>query len=72
MADSDVRYAPILRYADMKEPESTVSSPEDVQLPRIPTWPEEARPLRRARWISVFEAATDVVLIVLPLYFVCE
>ncbi len=37
---------------------------------RIPSWPEEARTLRNHDWVSILFGLGDVILVLLPIYFV--
>jgi hypothetical protein len=39
---------------------------------RVPSWPEEARPLKKRTWIQYLYGFADIVLILLPVYFICE
>jgi hypothetical protein len=37
----------------------------------VPSWPEEARPLKHRDWISYLFTIGDVILVLLPVYFIC-
>ena len=39
-------------------------------ITHVPSWPEEARALKKHDWVSVLFALGDVILVVLPVYFV--
>ena len=41
-------------------------------LVRIPSWPEEARPLKERNWISNLYLLGDIVLVLAPIFFLRE
>ena len=41
-------------------------------LVRIPSWPEEARPLKERNWISNLYLVGDIVLVLAPIFFLRE
>lgn len=57
---------------EKKQPDATVTpmSPGQTHLPRFNTWPEEARPLKQPDWIWYFERTADILLVLVPLYFI--
>ena len=46
-----------------KAPQTTVT--------HVPSWPEEGRTLNKHDWVSVLFALGDVLLVALPIYFIC-
>lgn len=50
------------RQAKSKTWETTVT--------RMPSWPEEARPLKKNNWIAYLYVIGDLLLVLLPLYFI--
>jgi hypothetical protein len=43
----------------------------ETTVDRVPSWPEEARPLKHRDWISYLFTIGDVILVLLPVYFIC-
>jgi hypothetical protein len=43
----------------------------DTTVGRVPSWPEEARPLKRRDWVAHLFSVGDVILVLLPIYFIC-
>jgi hypothetical protein len=42
----------------------------DTTIDRVPSWPEEARPLKKHTWISYVYGIGDFILVLLPLFFI--
>jgi hypothetical protein len=42
-----------------------------TSVSRVPSWPEEARPLKQHDWVSYLFMAGDILLVLLPIYFIC-
>jgi hypothetical protein len=53
--------APILAGLKSKTWETTID--------RVPSWPEEARPLKKRTWLAYLFSVGDLVLVLLPVYF---
>jgi hypothetical protein len=57
-----------------REPSTFVSAPKsktwETTVDRVPSWPEEARSLKRHDWISYLFSIGDVILVLLPVYFI--
>jgi hypothetical protein len=53
-------------------PASTGSKSKTLEttIDRVPSWPEEARPLKHRDWIAYLFAVGDVMLVLLPVYFI--
>jgi hypothetical protein len=49
----------------------TKSKTWETTVDRVDSWPEEARPLKKHTWISFVYTTGDVLLVMLPIYFVC-
>jgi hypothetical protein len=43
----------------------------ETTVDRVPSWPEEARPLKHRDWISYLFVIGDIILVLLPIYFIC-
>lgn len=39
---------------------------------RVPSWPEEARPLKQHNWVTYLYSFGDLILVILPIYFIRE
>jgi hypothetical protein len=65
ISDETTDYLPV-PSADLK------SKTWAATVTRVPSWPEEARQLKKHDWVSVLFALGDVILVVLPIYFVCK
>jgi hypothetical protein len=50
----------------------TKSKTWTTTVDRVPSWPEEARPLKRRDWVHYLFVIGDVILVLLPIYFICE
>ncbi|KAH9868435.1 hypothetical protein J1614_007507 [Plenodomus biglobosus] len=48
----------------------TKSKACDTTVERILSWPEEARPLKVRTWISYVYGFGDIILVLLPIYFI--
>jgi hypothetical protein len=44
----------------------------ETKVERVESWPEEARVLKRRTWLSYLFAFGDVLVVLLPVYFICE
>jgi hypothetical protein len=44
----------------------------ETTIDRVPSWPEEARPLKKHTWVSYLYVIVDVLLVLLPVYFICK
>jgi hypothetical protein len=42
----------------------------ETTVDRVPSWPEEARPLKKHTWVSYIYATGDILLVLLPIYFI--
>jgi hypothetical protein len=42
----------------------------ETTVDRVPSWPEEARPLKHRDWIAYLFIVGDVILVLLPIYFI--
>ncbi|KAH3982824.1 hypothetical protein HBI56_006440 [Parastagonospora nodorum] len=42
----------------------------ETTVDRVPSWPEEARPLKKHTWVVYLYAIADVLLVLLPVYFI--
>jgi hypothetical protein len=36
----------------------------------VPSWPQDARPLKKRNWIAHLYSVADVILVLLPIYFI--
>lgn len=41
-------------------------------ITHVPSWPEEARPLKKHTWLTFLYGLGDLVLVILPVYFIRE
>jgi hypothetical protein len=48
-------------------PESTTWA---TAVTKVDSWPEEARPLKRHDWVSYLYLIGDLILVMLPVYFI--
>lgn len=39
-------------------------------ITHVPSWPEEARPLKKHTWLTFFYGLGDLILVILPVYFI--
>jgi hypothetical protein len=53
--------APVLAGSKSKTWETTID--------RVESWPEEAMPLKKRNWIAYLYAIGDLILVLLPIYF---
>lgn len=53
-------------------PINSKSKTWETTIDRIASWPEEARPLKHHDWVTYLFILGDVVLVVLPIYFIRE
>jgi hypothetical protein len=44
----------------------------ETTIDRVPSWPEEARTLKKHTWVSYLYVIGDVLLLLLPIYFICK
>jgi hypothetical protein len=44
----------------------------ETAVDRVPSWPEEARPLKHHDWIAYLFIIGDIILVLLPIYFICK
>jgi hypothetical protein len=58
-----------LNTSEMTKPKSETWA---TTVERVPSWPEEARPLKKRTWIQYLYGFADIILILLPVYFMCE
>jgi hypothetical protein len=49
----------------------TKSKTWETTIDRVESWPEEARSLKKHTWVSFLYTTGDVLLVMLPIYFVC-
>jgi hypothetical protein len=76
------RWNPFRRYAlgsmaedtDATAPPlaSTKSKTWETTIERVESWPEEARPLKKHNWLSYVYGIGDLILVLLPIYFIRE
>jgi len=66
--------APIVEEAPEPAPVSAASKSKtwETTIDRVESWPEEARPLKHRDWIHCLFIIGDVVLVLLPIYFICK
>lgn len=60
----DLECSTSFRVAKDTKVQATVNS--------VRSWPQEARPLKKHTWISYLYGIGDIVLILLPIYFICK
>ncbi|ORY19853.1 hypothetical protein BCR34DRAFT_471577 [Clohesyomyces aquaticus] len=51
-------------------PLETKSKTWETSVTRVESWPEEAQPLKKRDWVSYLYLVGDVVLVLLPIYFI--
>jgi len=69
--DADADATPVI--AGKPKPTSTSKLKTwETTVERIESWPEEARPLKKHTWLSYLYGLGDIVLVLLPLYFICK
>lgn len=59
---------------DQSPRQGLASNPDKLwhtTITHVPSWPEEARTLKKHDWVSVLFALGDIVLVALPIYFIC-
>ena len=44
----------------------------ETTVERVESWPEEARPLKKHTWLSYMYGIGDLILVLLPVYFIRE
>lgn len=49
---------------------ATKSTTWETTVERVPSWPEEARPLKKHTWITYMYGFGDIILVLLPLFFI--
>jgi hypothetical protein len=49
----------------------TKSKTWGTTVSRVPSWPEEARPLKNHTWVTFLYGIGDIILVLLPIYFLC-
>jgi hypothetical protein len=49
----------------------TKSKTWTTTIDRVPSWPEEARPLKKHTWVTYLYGFGDALLVLLPIYFIC-
>ena len=64
--------SPIVENTDQSStPDSTTKSKTwETTITHVPSWPEEARTLKKHTWLSYFYSLGDIILVLLPIYFV--
>jgi hypothetical protein len=62
----------VVEESSQPAPVSTGSKSKtwETTVDRVPSWPEEARPLKHRDWIAYLFTAGDVILVLLPIYFI--
>jgi hypothetical protein len=54
-------------------PNSTTKSRNwETTVTRIPSWPEEAQTLKKHTWVTYLYGLGDLILVLLPVYFICN
>lgn len=48
----------------------TKSKTWTTTVDRVPSWPEEAKPLKQHNWLLYVYGIADVILVLLPIYFI--
>jgi hypothetical protein len=48
----------------------TKSKTWETTVDRVESWPEEARPLKKRNWVAYIYAIGDLILVLLPVYFI--
>jgi hypothetical protein len=51
-------------------PVMTSSKTREATVSRIPSWPEDAKPLKKHNWLTWLYLVGDIVLALLPVYFI--
>ncbi|KAF1842363.1 uncharacterized protein K460DRAFT_292905 [Cucurbitaria berberidis CBS 394.84] len=79
-ANIESRWNPMRRYmlsSTVEEIDQTTQPPAETKsktciatVDRVPSWPEEARPLKKHTWLSYVYGVGDVLLVLLPIYFI--
>jgi hypothetical protein len=44
----------------------------ETKVHRVESWPQEARVLKRRTWLSYLFAFGDLLVVLLPVYFICK
>ena len=57
---------------NVSEPATTKPKVMESTVVRMPSWPEEARTLKHHDWITYLFMVGDVILVLLPIYFICK
>ena len=70
MADISYASLPLQQEEEIKTYAEATVAPWDPSLPRAKTWSEEPRTLRQPDWIWYFERVMDIILVIVPLYFI--
>ena len=62
----------LAQHRDPPDREDVGSKSWHSSLVRIPSWPEEARPLKEHNWISNLYLVGDIILVLAPIFFFRE
>ena len=57
-------------YGPDHAPQGSKSKTWETTVERVPSWPEEARPLKKHTWITYLYGFGDLVLVTLPIFFI--
>jgi hypothetical protein len=81
-ANTGSRWNPFGQPVSASMPEEVGQSPPldtksksktwQTTVSHVPSWPEEARSLKKLTWMSYVYGVGDIILILLPIYFIRE
>lgn len=60
----DLPNPPVLPIAESK------SKTWATSVTHVPSWPQDARPLKKRNWMTYLYSVADVILVLLPVYFI--
>ncbi|KAF2032300.1 hypothetical protein EK21DRAFT_61301 [Setomelanomma holmii] len=62
----------VLEGTNPPDPARTVTKSKTwtTTIDRVPSWPEEARPLKKHTWVTYLYGTGDALLVLLPVYFI--
>jgi hypothetical protein len=53
-----------------RTPPASKSKTWETTVDRVPSWPEEAQPLKKHTWVVYLYVLADILLVLLPIYFI--
>lgn len=62
ISDENTTYSPV--------PNAETKSNWATNITHVPSWPEEARPLKKHTWLTFLYGLGDLILVILPVYFI--